>query len=66
MPGTEDFSCVVVNLDNGSVAFRQIHPKETTMKAYVQRILTGFITSDVLTHALPYQARVESRSARDS
>ena len=36
------------------------------MKAYVHRILSGFITSDVLTHSLPYQARAESRSARDS
>ena len=33
------------------------------MKAYFHRILVGFITSDVLTHALPYEARVESRSA---
>ena len=31
------------------------------MKTYIRRILAGLASSDVLTHALPYQARADGR-----
>ena len=36
------------------------------MKNYVHRILAELIESDVFTYTLPYQTRLESRSAQRS
>ena len=35
--------------------------KETLMKSYLRRIIAELARTDVLTHTLPYPARVEAR-----